>query len=242
MAASARSFTRPDDEIIVATTPFGGGFTAYTLAAIVKTADTTNLKVILSVSSFDPSLTFTVNADESVGVWDSVSARSSAASRIVSGRWHLVAFTHAAGTTTGRFHIYDYTTTTWVHENAGGTSPNTGALTDNDLWIGQDNNSGGNGWSGEIQAAAIFTTSLSDGNLEGMVSGPAAWGALSPAAFWPLDQDSTATPVKDMGGTADQTGITGTTIGTGNPDWRWPPASSDNSDATIITTTAARMR
>jgi len=224
VATYARTFVRPDSEVNCnnGTTglEWGGGSS---IAAIIKTTDVTNTKVI---AAFGPAgsnaWTFQVDADESVALFTEAvgGKRNSAASRIVSGRWHLACVTKATGTSTPRFHIYDYTTQSWVHENGGGTQADLGAIgATSAVWIGQDNDSAGNGWDGQMQALGYWSSALSDAAVENLVSSRTAWEQSTPAAFWPLTQSSTGTAVQDTIGTADEVSTTGTSVTTGLEAW-----------------------
>jgi hypothetical protein len=229
MASVARQFTRPDSEVIIASAPTftAGGFSVFSIAAILKTTDVTNTKVIASFSiSPGPATTFQVDPDESVAWFDNVTKRNSAASRIVSGTWHLVCFTKATGTVTGRFHTYNYSTRTWVHENASGTSANSGALFNDDMYIGQDNGSAGAGWEGQIQALGVWKSELTDAQVEELAPNSLAWKIRKPDGLWLLSQPTTgSTVVDESGNLANSTGQTGTAITIGNPDFDQPPVN-----------------
>jgi hypothetical protein len=223
VAQFARQFTRPDDEVI---TSLGNvSFGATSVAAMVKTTDVTNTKVVISAGATGEAWTFQVDPDESVAFFTVAGGgvkRNSAVSRIVSGRWHLIAYTKASGTVTPRFHIYDYTTRLWVHENGGGTQADLGGPPSipATIWLAQDNASAGAGWSGQIQIEAYWNRELSDADCEALTDTRLAWDASTPAALWPLTQQTTATNVTDTtGGGANQTTLTGTSVVIGNPDF-----------------------
>ena len=223
MATNARQFTAPNDEIILASlgATLINGFAASTIVAVVKLDDLTNLKVILALGSGGNNATFYVDTNESLGYFNGIVSRHSPASMTAStGVWYLVGMTRASGTTTARFHVYNYSTDAWDHQNAiDGTQANSGVITADDGWIGQDNGSAGAGWNGAIQAMAFWNSALTDPNIETLHPSKAAWTALSPSCLWVMNQSAVSTEPPDEIGAADGTGHTGTSVTTGNPEW-----------------------
>lgn len=130
--------------------------------------------------------------------------------------WVLLAFTKASGSDTPREHEYRYNTDTWAHAasasavNDGGVPGAGGVLT-----VAR--------WStayleGNIAVAGIWSSVLSDGDLETLTEQLSAWEDLSPAVLWAFNQDDVGDPVQDLtGGGANQTAITGTTVSADEP-------------------------
>lgn len=234
MATNARDFNGAGDVI---ETSLGGvtNFSTSTVACIAKLDAIAGGGIVLGGNVW-----ILYTDSNQLRFWNGANAVNQVSGTITTGRWYLLGFTKTTGSTTGVFHIYDYTTTTWTHPNANTTLANSSGAASLNQVAPTD-------FNGQLQAAAFWTTNLSSANFETMAATRQSWLDLSPAAMWTLNQSSVATPLDDDVGAADQTSITGTTVVTGNPDWAdsaasWPPAGSENSDRTIIALSGARLR
>lgn len=131
------------------------------------------------------------------------------------GQWALLVFTKAAGNSVVRSHLYRYDTAVWAHANLGAIADDT-AITR--ILVGNHNNTFLNA---NLAVMGIWAgTQLADATLEnsGMITALTNWETLAPTTLWRFNQTSTATPVMDlMGGSADQTSITGTSVSVDNP-------------------------
>jgi Polysaccharide lyase len=120
--------------------------------------------------------------------------------------WQLLAVTKAAGSAKPRFHIYSYTTKTWVHRSASEAMPNGGSVTGGRIRLG------GSG-SEEYAAAALYSRVLSDEEVESLTTSYEEWLELEPTGMWLLNQPDVTKPVLDeTGGGANE--IFGETFGT----------------------------
>lgn len=130
----------------------------------------------------------------------------------LTGEWFLLVMTKGNGSATPRWHIYRPATTSWTHANSSSTAGD-GATNSTTVDIGR---AWGDFYGGLIAVAATWKSNVgNDAAIEalGLETSLAGWEAASPDALWPLNQESTATPVEDItGGGADQTSITGTTV------------------------------
>lgn len=147
----------------------------------------------------------------------------------VSGRWYLTAITKPAGVSTIRAHTYDYTAGTWTHTDYPTIGDGVGTITA--VRIGTTiNGTPTDALNGNVAAAAVWSTALSDANFTGgMATSMAAWIALNPLAAWQFNQASVATSVSDLtAGQANQSSISGTTADGAiePPGWSYYSAGS----------------
>jgi hypothetical protein len=149
---------------------------------------------------------------------DGTNFQSSAASIVIADGWLLTAVTKAAGTVTPRFHIYNYGTATWVHQNGAGTITNLAALTT--YTVGQSGQ-GFQDFNGSILLDAVWDSELSDVTLETLEFSLAAFVAASPKELRRFNTVGTITPVV---GTSTQTAGAGGTLDTGDVPAGWSDA------------------
>lgn len=129
--------------------------------------------------------------------------------------WVLLAAGKATGTTTPRGHKYVYSSNTWTHADFSGTATNwtsigsTGTMRFGE-WEGADD------FNGDIAAAGYWSgRNLADAEVELLAVSLQGWFATAPDALWLFDQQSTTQNVVDlMGGGANQSALTGTTVST----------------------------
>jgi len=141
---------------------------------------------------------------------------------LVANVWCIAVITRTAGVL--RAHLYNYNTGVWSHTS--GPTVNGVNETLNAVRLGGGVGAGDFGCFGGLIAVggAQAGTAHSDVNIETLSVGLQEWADLftGNAAVWRLDQDSTATPVPDIVGGADQTAISGTTVVADSPpgfDW-----------------------
>lgn len=137
--------------------------------------------------------------------------------------WCWTIINKATGSSAPRTHKRVQSTGVWTRANGSAigdaTSPSGG-----DLQIG---NAGGDFFKGDIAAIAVWTTSVADAVLDGMVNSWPAVLAANPQAAWLLNQASTGTNITDAVGSANQTALSGTTVQTGTiPNWSETAAST----------------
>lgn len=126
--------------------------------------------------------------------------------------WVLLAVNKATGTTTARFHMYNFGTHTWSHGDgsvAVGDGPVTsGAYTFCDFL-------GAIFLNADLLLHAIWATDpwASDVAAEGLVYGLGAWLQMAPSSVWPFNQPAETDTVYDLcANSADQTARSGTTV------------------------------
>jgi hypothetical protein len=123
------------------------------------------------------------------------------------GSWYLYVATKATGTSPVRGHLCDMATSIWTHTDYLTLANSANTPVDHVL-LGQ---SFTDHLGGLYAAAAVWNTALTDGQIEGLRPGLAAWNALSPVAMWRMNQAATSDPVIDLTGHgADQTAIEAT--------------------------------
>jgi len=226
--ATGRTFDGVDDFITTAVGACNFAFGPATFAAIVRWTDDTHNSS--PGGGFDGAasdqVAWTLGVSNSGSgiprrlmlVTDNLGGFAAAASLTltIGDSWALIAVTKASGTVAPRFHKYVFSSTTWTHENSGSTIGNGPAAT-NRLQLGLGNDGGAQYfWEGDILISGLWNSVLSDGQLEGMTATAQSWLDLSPSGLWYFNQTATTDPVLDQSsaGTADQTAITGTAVGT----------------------------
>lgn len=126
--------------------------------------------------------------------------------------WVMVATTKASGTVAPRFHKYKYSDNSWVHEAMDTAIAGAGRTPAH--WR-VSNNEGGSFWQGEIKAAAVWNRALADADLEALPFSLLDWHASLPRCLWMFDQSATGQNIVDFtGGGANQSALTGTSVGT----------------------------
>lgn len=199
----ARSFPVSTDKITTALgaiTVFGPG----TVAAIIRPVIGANGDLVALGAA--PAFVFTLRG---TGVLRGTTATSSTgAAVLVSNKWYLVAFTKPTGSNTGRFHIYDYATNTWVHE-VGSTAIANSATPATSNALGNS----AIGYAGDLEIAAVWDIAMSDSQVESLPFALGPWFQTQPRALWLLDQALTTQAVRDLsGGGAQQSALSGTAV------------------------------
>lgn len=160
---------------------------------------------------------FYIDEDEVLTMW--TGAGEIQGQTLSEGVWYCLVITKASGSATPRYHLYNYNSTTWSHQDAGGSMANSSAATA--VHIGHEG--GANNWIGNILIAASWSTDLgNDAAVEALdlESGLQAWVDSGPVEGWRLD---TMSAIQSFGttGTADETSRTGTSLDTGDAPSGW---------------------
>ena len=222
---AVRTFDGVDDRITFALGSTGFAFGAGTCAVIVRRGRDATSEIFMRAGAsststarygLETNLAATV---PNLRCGNSLVAAASITVAVADG-WVLLAATKATGTATPRFHKYSFASATWTHEDAGSTLGNSTAPTSGPTLGAASNGSGP--YQGDIAAAGIANTVLSDVALEAAVVSEAAWIAAFNVSAWVLDQGSTATTVVDDVGTSDQSAITGTAVLSDGLPWLGP--------------------
>jgi hypothetical protein len=141
---------------------------------------------------------------------------------MTAGDWQILATTKTAGSTTPRLHRKELGAGSWTHGDLGGSPSVADVATAATTFVVGSNN-GTDYKDMLIAVAAWFPTALSDGDVESIQTTPTTQklADLGAIALWDFNQASTATPVVDLIGTADETSVTGTTVVGGDdpPGW-----------------------
>lgn len=224
---AVRNFNGTSDQLTCAV---GGmsGMTYGTAAALVKFSDITDFRAVgylhTSGGTYVAAPLYLTNTDSFALNDNTGDSVGSAASVSV---WYLAVVRKTTGTTTPRFSVYNYSTTTWTH-TAGSTTrsdwtaPGAGGNVQFSYQAGA-----GDFFASRIAARAYWAntlpwtadasgdTAIQSANLH---TTAASWLSNNPSAFWLFNQASTGTSVDDLSttGTADQSSITGTTVVNGD--------------------------
>ncbi len=138
------------------------------------------------------------------------------ASGLTAGAWRWYVVTKASGNVKPRYHVWDLSGA-WTHTDGGSNViDGTGPVTQ--LRVGNNVNANRN-WRGLIAVAALWTSALSDGQVEAaMTLNASATLAASPTWMVRLNQGSTATSVTDdTGGGGGQSSLVGTSVSADDP-------------------------
>lgn len=223
----SRHFTAASSEkIVLAIGGLGFAFGPGTMAAIVRLDSYTSDGRIIFHMGVDAvnRATFYVMITTGILNLNVAAAGSSTESYGVTGlslnTWYFVAVSKATGTVTPRFHIYNFATNTWIHENGTQTCINSGVpVTSN--FIGQTPTPG-KFYDGDIAVEAVWDIVLTDAQIESLPFNLQAWYApVAPRGMWILDQQAVGQKVRDITGAhADESSITGTAVSTNSvPIW-----------------------
>jgi hypothetical protein len=122
---------------------------------------------------------------------------------LVANRWRLAVVTKAGGTATPRFHVYDFATDDWEHDDASNAIGDGGSVPGGVIRIGSWNS--GHEFAGDYAAAGLWASALTDEQVERLAGSYEAWLALEPAGMWIFNQPELDRPVLDeTGGGADE--------------------------------------
>lgn len=211
-----RSFNGTSDEIQLDATDWTV-VNALTFAAIVKHDGATGWCWALSleggVGDGEAAVGLNNSAARKMGLWIN-GGGTSGTTEILANRWYLLVATKADGAgVTPRFHIYDFSTGKWVHENGTSTVSDVAALdADRKVWIGTYDGAS-EWWDGDIAVVGAWkSTALTDWQVEQLAQDLSAWTQLGAEHLWVLDQTSVSQAVQDRQGSSDQTAISGTSV------------------------------
>ena len=160
----------------------------------------------------------------------------------IAGRWYLFATSKAAGTVTPRLHLYDFTALSWSHANGGLTMGNAATAAGGSVAFGRQRT---NTWAdasrnfldGDLVAAAAWSASLSDGQVEALQtsSSLSGWTSLSsPVAVWLFRGATVGDAVQDTVGAADESSRSGTTVLAENPPIPYDPTVSTVGSGVLV--------
>lgn len=138
-------------------------------------------------------------------------------SHVTTGDWCFIAATRPPGTTTARWHSYNFDTDTWSHEEDDVSEAEGAALdSDSTLVMGcQDGPvSPSSFWEGDVAvvgAAIALGAEPSDAEVEDLIQGIHVWDSLM-EHVWLANQADVAEDVLDRVGDCDQISRVGTTV------------------------------
>ncbi|TYB50228.1 hypothetical protein FXF51_56730 [Nonomuraea sp. PA05] len=245
----ARTFDGVDDNIQLAI----GGLSTVTFAStwvVVFRAASAAEGALIGVANASAGLAGVLNVQANgTFLWFGDGGLAESTLTVVPGDgWALIAVSKPAGANPATFRKYIYSTNTWTSETTadpvndgaapGAGSVRLGAYYDGTLPF----------FDGQIAAAAIFARALSQAEVENLAHSLGGWRDAGPAAMWVLDQHAVGQQVKDWAGTANQSGITGTSvagssapIGYGEPFIQATPKRGQHAtaDATAVQAAAA---
>lgn len=129
--------------------------------------------------------------------------------------WVLVAVCKATGTATPRYGKYVYSTGTWSFEDAGSTTGNANSAF---IQTNIGHRANDQRFDGQIAVVGVYDYKLTDDQIKALAFTLSAWYAMKPKGLWVFDQADTAIKVIDRsGGGANESSLTGTTVGTSSP-------------------------
>jgi hypothetical protein len=217
----ARTFTAASSHVVTASIGGLSALTSGTIVAVVKRASNGAYHSIVQLVNTGGTPIFGMEINDTNGLNANTSANDIPAPTLkvtAADGWVLLAITKAAGTSIPRFHKYVFSTATWTRENMGGSSVQGTAAGAGTVQLGKYSTSLPDYFNGDMSAVAVWSSVLTDDQLDEMVTTLDSWTALSPQAMWVFNQASTATALSDItGGGANQTAITGTAVAAGDP-------------------------
>jgi hypothetical protein len=193
-----RAFDGVDDDVYLRASPATDDTGAVTIATLIRPAaiEQSALVALHTSAGAGTGYAFSQTANGGLALWNGSSTSASPGSLVTSGGWQLAIVTKAAGSATPRFHVYDFGTTSWQHLNGSsaigdGASIAGGGEIRLGSWVGRGF------WEGEFAGAALWTSALSDAQVERLAGTWADWQALAPGGMWLLNQTSETHPVLD---------------------------------------------
>lgn len=228
----SRSFNGTSDEISLAPGACAALNGAITIAAIVKPTAFPSLLACLwdagTTAGGGETAGYALNIDkEGYPVLSTQSASASAtAGHTIVGEWALVAVTKPAGTSQIKTYTYKFSAATWLESTPSETLPN-GAVAATVLGLGALEPRKVRFLNGALAVAGVWDSVLSKAQLETLLALNGSeqvrswlhrWEELAPKGLWALNQGEVSEAVKDVTtGKADQSGISGTTVSSGEP-------------------------
>jgi hypothetical protein len=120
----------------------------------------------------------------SLSYWSGTGSASVGPTVPAANEWYLFAATKATGTSTPRFHMYRYSTSTWTHSNGDIANASTDDVVANNR-IGH--RAGTGYWDGNILIGGCWDSQLADLAVEGLAFNKPAWVTAAPKEAWRLD-------------------------------------------------------
>jgi hypothetical protein len=157
-------------------------------------------------------------------IWHSVGGSSRAVHPwLPAGGWRIDGISKPGGASqTVRGH-YALLGGAWTHVDST-TCDDTANIPIDIIRVG-NNNVASLPLDGDVAAIACCSAVWSDATFETLAAGLLAWDSAigsDPAALWAFNQTDIGTPVEDLtGGSADQSGVSGTSIGEDPPGWSY---------------------
>ena len=133
---------------------------------------------------------------------------------VLNGTWYCALITKPTGTSTVRWHLYDYNTGLWSHSDGASIANITPTSS---TWLGIY--LGSSEWfPGNIQIAAVWNSDFNDAAIEALrlPSNYTSWINAAPVEGWLLDKSETILSF-GITGTSDETARVGTTLASDSP-------------------------
>ena len=203
------------DDTLTASKGDWAGTGAFSIAVCLKSTGTLGTEVFLSHDS--SAHDFYHETDGTIWWFISSGNYTTSSNAIVADRWSIVGITYSGSGTTFRFHIYDETQG-WLHENGAATGSPAPWSSLTNVLFGEVGSTGNFDYSGNILIAGFADSQFSDGTMETLSDGYAAWIAAS------FDEGLRFTATTGLstftGGSMAQNGGAGKTVDTGDvPSW-----------------------
>ncbi len=215
-----RNFDGVNDNITLALGSLGFAFGPGTIVAILRKADDLGTENVVYVGISGTTARYALLFSTTVprlrcGVTE-INAPASITVTAAEG-WVLIAAAKATGTSAVRFHKYVFGTATWVHDD--GTTVANSAVPTTNAFIGSTHTPS-SFFHGDLGIAGVWSSVLTDGQIEALVIEEQEWIDAAPAALWPTAEfgDDTTT-LLDTIGAADESARTGTSAVADDVPW-----------------------
>lgn len=232
-----------------------GSFQFGTMVALARRTDNNNWHGIVTTiqaggGSNEVYLDIAPSSHASAGaIWSSYGSidNSGTLKFLAADGWCIVGVSKATGSQTPRYHKYVVSSATWTHQAGGGAIADGLATTTGTEMIG---NVGGDFFTGDIAAVALFNRVLADQEIESLAGSWETWLSYQPVGAWLLDSDTAVNLIDWTGGGANQSAVTGTSVQAASvPAWNqsdggWPATvapAAGGTDATVTPTTVAAV-
>ena len=191
------------------------GSGALTLIVVFKPVTTTaEYRWLIGRDNLEGAGRFGIDGSSRLAYWDGTSERHSGAMTLpAADEWYLGAFRRAAGTTTGTFSLYRYSTSGWSHQAASGTNVNLTAWSN--ICYGNSTNET---IDGNLLIGGAWDSQLSQATIETLELDKPSWTTAAPDEAHRFDTAGTITPFVGVG---TQSTSVGATLDTGDAPSGW---------------------
>jgi hypothetical protein len=222
---AVREFDGTGDYIACGGTGTAIATSAYSVIAIAKPSRTTDPNSVVGLSVGTSTLLggLHFNGTDKLAVFTSSDFTDQTGTGLVTGVWQILAMSKPSGTANVTFSRKALGSGSWTHLASSSTLDNEAGTCTRVEFGGFQGAQFGSDYQGRIATVALYDSALSTANIETAQTTPSTQqlADLGAIGVWDLNQASTATPVEDLVGTADEASLVGTSVVGGDDPSGW---------------------